>query len=61
MERSTTASTPHAQTIELRLTRLQQLFNSFDPSPFRDRDLDQDAEAYIVESATSSDCRSRCS
>lgn len=37
--------------IEIRLARLQQLFNSLDPSPFHDRDLDQDAEDYIVESA----------
>ncbi|MFI5012592.1 MAG: hypothetical protein ACHQAY_09605 [Hyphomicrobiales bacterium] len=36
--------------IEIRLGRLQQLFNSFDPSPFHERDLDRDAEAYIVES-----------
>lgn len=34
--------------IELRLNRLVQLFNSFDPSPFHERDLDDDAEAYIV-------------
>jgi hypothetical protein len=37
--------------IELRLNQPQQLFNSFDPSPFYDRDLDQDAEEYIVDSA----------
>jgi hypothetical protein len=37
--------------IAIRLARLQQLFNSLDPSPFRDRDLDQDAEDYIVDSA----------
>jgi len=37
--------------IEIRLARLQQLFNSLDPSPFYDRDLDQDAEEYIVDSA----------
>jgi hypothetical protein len=37
--------------IEIRLRRLQQLFNSLDPSPFHERDLDQDAEDYIVESA----------
>jgi len=37
--------------IEIRLARLQQLFNSLDPSPFHDRDLDQNAEEYIVESA----------
>ena len=34
--------------IELRLARLAQLFNSFDPSPFYQRDLDDDAEAYLV-------------
>jgi len=34
--------------IEISLGRLQQLFNSFDPSPFPDRDLDHDAEEYIV-------------
>ena len=51
MDRSTTASESHAQTIELRLAKLQQLFNSLDPSPFQERDLDQDAEDYIVESA----------
>jgi hypothetical protein len=37
--------------IELRLNQPQQLFNSLDPSPFYDRDLDQDAEEYIVDSA----------
>lgn len=34
--------------IEIRLTRLQQLFNSLDPSPFHEKDLDADAEDYIV-------------
>lgn len=38
-------------TIEIRLGRLQQLFNSLDPSPFHERDLDQDAEDYLVDSA----------
>jgi hypothetical protein len=37
--------------IEIRLSQPQQLFNSLDPSPFHDRDLDADAEAYIVDSA----------
>lgn len=40
-----------AATIEIRLGNLHQLFNSFDPSPFHERDLDQDAEDYIVESS----------
>jgi len=37
--------------IEINLARLAQLFNSLDPSPFHERDLDQDAEEYIVGSA----------
>ena len=37
--------------IELNLSRLSQLFNSFDPSPFHERDLDENAEEYIVSSA----------
>src|SRR5215475_3977230 len=37
--------------IEISLNRLSQLFNSFDPSPFHERDLDQNAEDYIVSSA----------
>ncbi len=34
--------------IEIRLNSLQQLFNSFDPAPFHEKDLDHDAEDYIV-------------
>ena len=34
--------------IEVKLTELNQLFNSMDPSPFHERDLDHDAEAFIV-------------
>ena len=34
--------------IELKLTELNQLFNSMDPSPFHQRDLDHDAEEFIV-------------
>jgi len=37
--------------IEINLSRLSQLFNSLDPSPFHERDLDQDAEEYIMGSA----------
>lgn len=37
--------------IEINLNRLAQLFNSLDPSPFHERDLDHDAEEYIVDSA----------
>jgi hypothetical protein len=35
--------------IEVRVAELRQLFNSIDPSPFRDRDLDPRAEEFIVE------------
>ncbi len=34
--------------IEVRLRELAQLFNSLDPSPFIDRDLDDEAERFIV-------------
>ena len=34
--------------IEVRVKEVSQLFNSFDPSPFHERDLDDDAEDYIV-------------
>lgn len=34
--------------IEVRLTSANQLFNSMDPSPFHERDLDHDAESFIV-------------
>lgn len=34
--------------IEIRVAELRQLFNAIDPSPFRERDLDPKAEAFIV-------------
>lgn len=34
--------------IEIYLDRLEQLFNSMDPSPFQEKDLDHDAEEFIV-------------
>jgi len=40
-----------AARIDLRITQLRQLFNSLDPSPFHEKDLDADAEEYIVGSA----------
>ena len=36
--------------VETRLNDLDQFFNTFDPSPFHDKDIDDDAERYIVES-----------
>lgn len=37
--------------IEVRLREVRQFFDALDPSPFREKDLDPDAEEYIVESA----------
>jgi hypothetical protein len=34
--------------IELRLSSVGQLFNTMDPSPFHERDLDHDAEEFIL-------------
>lgn len=34
--------------IKLKLRDLSQLFNSMDPSPFHEKDLDHDAEEFIV-------------
>jgi len=39
------------QVIEVHVGELNQLFNAMDPAPFRERDLDPNAEAFIVESA----------
>jgi hypothetical protein len=36
--------------IEIRLNDIRQLFNSFDPAPFLEKDLDSGAEKYIVDS-----------
>ncbi|CAN7376902.1 hypothetical protein LJR235_002200 [Pararhizobium sp. LjRoot235] len=36
-------------TILIRVDRIARLFNSLDPTPFRERDLDDDAERFIVE------------
>ncbi|MDH4041085.1 MAG: hypothetical protein OEV88_10565 [Gammaproteobacteria bacterium] len=35
--------------VELKLNNPAQLFNSLDPSPFRERDLDAEAAAYLVD------------
>jgi hypothetical protein len=37
-----------ANAIELRIEELSQLFHSLDPFPFREKDLDKDAEEFIV-------------
>jgi len=41
------ADSKHSHSIELELHDLNQLFNSMDPSPFKDKDLDHDAEEFI--------------
>lgn len=44
-----TDTTPAASgLIELRLSNVGQLFNTMDPSPFHERDLDHDAEEFIL-------------
>ncbi len=42
------ADPPHTHNIELKLRDMSQLFNSMDPSPFIEKDLDDDAEEFIV-------------
>jgi hypothetical protein len=37
-----------AEAIELRVNEIGQLFQSLDPFPFREKDLDKEAEEYIV-------------
>src|SRR6202008_4278764 len=39
---------PKCAVIEVHVAELNQLFNSIDPSPFRNRDLDPKAEEFIV-------------
>ncbi len=49
MQRSSTSpheSKPHR--IELNLRDVNQLFNTMDPSPFHEKDLDEDAEQFIL-------------
>jgi hypothetical protein len=39
---------PKPHIIEIDLRSLEQIYNSLDPSPFHERDLDEKAERYIV-------------
>jgi hypothetical protein len=39
---------PNAAAIEVHVSDLKELFNSFDPTPFHKRDLDPDAEEFIA-------------
>jgi len=36
--------------LEIKLSSIMQLFNSFDPAPFHEKELDAAAEEYIVDS-----------
>jgi hypothetical protein len=50
-QRRPTAGDPipaNCQVIEIHVAELNQLFNAIDPAPFRQRDLDPDAEEFIV-------------
>jgi len=46
---SASADPSQRAVLELRVAEMKQLFNAMDPAPFRDRDLDPNAQAYIVE------------
>ena len=43
-----TADAAHEHSISLKLRDINQLFNSMDPSPFIEKDLDDEAEEFIV-------------
>ena len=40
---------PAGSAIEIHVRNLEQLYNSMDPSPFHERDLDRDAEEFILD------------
>jgi len=42
----------HVHHIEIKIKNINQLFNSLDPSPFLEKDLDDDAFEYIVSSVS---------
>jgi hypothetical protein len=52
LSRMNSTSHPQSQSkvhrIELKLREIGQLFNTMDPSPFNEKDLDHDAEEFIV-------------
>jgi hypothetical protein len=43
-----TGSQGEVHSVELNLRDINQLFNTIDPSPFREKDLDREAEEFIV-------------
>jgi hypothetical protein len=46
---ATGAGNARRAVLELHVAEMRQLFNAMDPAPFRERDLDPNAEAYIVD------------
>ena len=45
------SNSPEAVEVELRIDRISRLYNSLDPSPFNEKDLDAAADEYIVGAA----------
>jgi hypothetical protein len=43
-----TSSSSDGDSIQVRIETISQLFHSLDPSPFREKDLDKNAEEFIV-------------
>jgi hypothetical protein len=50
----------HHGIIKIHLRKLEQLFDSLDHSPFREKDLDRNAEEYIVDSIKELPARAPC-
>ena len=44
--------------IEIRLREIRQLFHTLDPAPFREKDLDEAAESYLLEACREAGARS---
>jgi len=53
---SDTYPTTATNAIEIRIEKIAQLFHSLDPFPFREKDLDNDVEEFIVGWARESSC-----
>ena len=51
---------PSCGIIKIHLRKLEQLFDSLDHSPFREKDLDRNAEEYIVDSIKELPSRAPC-
>ena len=48
------------RTIEVNLQDLEQFFNTMDPSPFHEKDLDHDLEEFILAGPPNIHCTIRC-